>query len=39
MMGDCGLLRIAQAVSWIMSEILGLEESHLLVEPSERYGR
>lgn len=38
-MADCGLVRIGQAVSWVLSTIFGLEESHLLVEPSERYGQ
>lgn len=34
-----GLLRFAEASMWIMKEILGLEEKHLLCSPNEKAGR
>jgi hypothetical protein len=38
-MSDCGLLAIGQGVSWMMVKVLELDEAHIIVTPSERYGR
>lgn len=38
-MSDCGLLNIGQGVSWMMVEVLGLDRAHIIVTPSEHYGR
>lgn len=34
-----GLLRFAEASMWIMKDVLGLEEKHLLCSPNEKAGR
>lgn len=36
---QCGLLKIARAVMYVLHTVLGLEEDFLLVEPDERRGR
>lgn len=36
---DLGLLRLASAVMWIETEILGLSKDMALIEPSEFYGK
>jgi len=36
---ECGLLKFAQGVMWVEKQLLGLEDKHLIAEPSERIGR
>lgn len=33
-----GMERITRAVMWILHNVLGMEEKHLICEPSEKYG-
>lgn len=33
-----GMERITRAVMWILHNVLGMEEKHLIYEPSEKYG-
>lgn len=33
-----GMERITRAVMWILHSVLGMEEKHLICEPSEKYG-
>lgn len=34
-----GMKRFTEAMMWIMNEVFGLDERHLLCEPNEEYGR
>lgn len=35
----CGLLRIGSAVSWVLEEVFGLQETYLITNPNGHYGQ